>query len=82
MDHIVPLDLEGSDDLENLSLARFHCNRRKSNRIEGIDRESGDEVALFNPRASLWSDHFVWAADAEVGHHLLKSDLVQDKADG
>ncbi len=63
VDHVVPLDLEGSDDLENLALACFHCNRRKWNRIRGVDPESGGEVALFDPRSSQWADHFTWASD-------------------
>ena len=63
VDHVVPLDLEGSDDLENLALACFHCNRRKWNRVRGVDPDSGDEVALFNPRSSRWADHFIWASD-------------------
>jgi hypothetical protein len=61
VDHVVPLDLRGTDDLENLALACFHCNRRKWNRIKGIDPESGQEVKLFNPRFSFWSKHFVWS---------------------
>lgn len=60
VDHIVPLDLDGSDDLENLALACFQCNRRKWNRTKGVDPDSGDKVALFNPRSSLWADHFIW----------------------
>lgn len=32
VDHIVPLADGGSDDLENLALACFHCNRRKSDK--------------------------------------------------
>lgn len=63
VDHIVPLDLDGSDALENLALACFHCNRRKWNRTKGVDPDSGDKVALFNPRSSLWADHFIWSVD-------------------
>jgi HNH endonuclease len=61
VDHVVPLDLRGTDDLENLALACFHCNRRKRNRIKGIDPEFGQEVELFNPRLSFWAKHFVWS---------------------
>ena len=63
VDHVIPLDLEGSDELMNLALACFHCNRRKWNRIKGVDPESGSEFELFNPRSSLWADHFIWSND-------------------
>lgn len=62
-DHIIPLDQNGSDDLNNLALACFHCNRRKSNKLTGIDPESGAEVPLFNPRRTQWHQHFIWSAD-------------------
>jgi 5-methylcytosine-specific restriction endonuclease McrA len=31
VDHVMPLSLGGDDSLENLTLACFHCNRRKTN---------------------------------------------------
>ncbi|MEH1806900.1 HNH endonuclease [Nostoc sp.] len=51
VDHIMPLSLGGTDNLENLALACFHCNRRKTNRLTATDLQSGEEVLLFNPRA-------------------------------
>ena len=62
VDHIIPLALGGFDNLENLALACFHCNRRKSSKTTAVDPESGLEVALFNPRQSPWSQHFIWSA--------------------
>lgn len=62
-DHVVPLNLGGTDDLDNLALACFHCNRRKWNYVSGTDPESGQEVALFNPRRDRWADHFLWSSD-------------------
>jgi HNH endonuclease len=62
IDHVVPLSLGGADSLDNLALACFHCNRRKTNRLTAI-APSGQEVSLFNPRRDRWSDHFVWSAD-------------------
>lgn len=47
----------GPDTLENLALACFHCNRRKS-----------DKQSLFNPRKDRWADHFQWSSD---GLHVL-----------
>ncbi|MFM7449901.1 MAG: HNH endonuclease [Leptolyngbyaceae cyanobacterium] len=63
VDHVMPLSRGGVDGLENLALACFHCNRRKSNYLTALDPESGIEVPLFNPRGGSWSDHFIWSAD-------------------
>lgn len=62
VDHVIPRSLGGNDRLENLALACFHCNRRKTNRVTAMT-ESGDEVALFNPRKDAWNDHFAWSAN-------------------
>lgn len=64
IDHIVPQSQGGSDELENLALACFHCNRRKSSHTTGIDPESGEVTVLFNPRDYHWHEHFVWASDS------------------
>lgn len=63
IDHILPVSLGGSNDLENLALACFTCNRQKSNQIEALDPHSGKTVPIFNPRQEQWSEHFVWSAD-------------------
>lgn len=63
VDHILPISLGGTDGLENLALACFHCNRRKTNRITAVDPESGEAVPLFNPRQCSWREHFVWSID-------------------
>ena len=63
VDHVMPLSLGGSNDLDNLALACFHCNRRKTNRVTAIDPESNDEVTLFNPRQDQWNEHFMWSID-------------------
>lgn len=63
VDHVVPLSLGGVDALENLALACFHCNRRKTNRLMGIDPEFDEETPLFNPRQQIWREHFIWSTD-------------------
>ena len=63
VDHIIPLSLGGNDNLENLALACFHCNRRKTNRVTIALPETSEEVSLFNPRKDNWSEHFIWSAD-------------------
>ena len=63
MDHVVPAVEGGRENLENLALACFHCNRRKSNNQTGNDPETSMMVSLFNPRLQRWSEHFTWSAD-------------------
>jgi hypothetical protein len=78
VDHIVPRSLGGNDRPENLALACFHCNRRKTNRVTATT-ESGDEIALFNPRKDVWNDHFVWSTNGLeiLGLTLLGSATVE-----
>lgn len=63
IDHVVPLSKGGKDEPDNLALACFHCNRKKSDRRTAPDPRSGQEVALFNPRQENWRDHFAWSTD-------------------
>lgn len=63
IEHIIPLTKNGTDTLDNLALACFHCNRKKSDRTTAIDPQSGAELPLFNPRQDSWSNHFIWSAD-------------------
>jgi hypothetical protein len=63
MDHIVPQSEHGSDDADNLVLACRNCNERRSNRSHATDPLSGETVAIFNPRADRWRDHFAWDAE-------------------
>ena len=64
IDHIYPQSLGGSDDMDNLALACRRCNERHYNFTVGIDPETQQEVALFNPRLQKWAEHFTWSADA------------------
>jgi len=60
IDHVFP---GGASSPENLALACFHCNRRKSNKTEAIDPETNELVEIFNPRRHLWKMHFAWSVD-------------------
>lgn len=64
VDHIQPQSLGGSDEPDNLALACRRCNERRYNFTTGIDPETEAEVPLFNPRQQIWSEHFMWSADA------------------
>lgn len=63
VDHIRPLNQGGTDDADNLCLACFHCNRRKSNKITALDPVTQTETPLFHPRQHEWSEHFIWSAN-------------------
>lgn len=63
IDHVIPLVRGGTEELDNLALACFHCNRRKAAKLTAWDPDSGKEIPLFNPRQSAWSEHFIWSSD-------------------
>lgn len=63
IDHILPIAEGGTDDPANLALACFHCNRRKSNKRTAFDEATDQLVALFNPRAQEWLEHFMWSSN-------------------
>jgi hypothetical protein len=58
IEHIIPKQHGGMDDLSNLALACFHCNQHKGPNLTGIDPQTDQIVPLFNPRRQLWHEHF------------------------
>ena len=52
IDHIIPKKHGGSDDPLNLAFACYHCNIHKGPNLAGIDPDSGEMVALFNPTSA------------------------------
>jgi hypothetical protein len=78
VDHVIPVSLGGSDNLDKLTLACFHCNRRKTNHVTAIDPKSQTEVPLFNPRQDSWQEHFTWSVDglSIVGRSAIGSATV------
>lgn len=74
IDHIIPVSKEGKDELENLALACFHCNRYKSN------KQFVNNIKVFNPRKMSWNEHFSWSEDylqilhqTEIGQVTIES---------
>lgn len=57
-DHVIAEKHGGSTTIENLALACFDCNRFKGSDIASIDADTGNLVALFNPRTQEWNEHF------------------------
>lgn len=57
-DHVIAEKHGGATTVENLALACFDCNRFKGSDIASIDPDTGNLVALFNPRRQEWKEHF------------------------
>ena len=63
-DHVISLDKGGEDTEENQCLLCPKCNRAKWGKIDGFDKETGQNVRLFDPRTDDWHEHFEWSSDA------------------
>jgi hypothetical protein len=66
IDHVVPRAAGGPTTFDNLALACVSCSLRKWAKQKAIDPDTGEELALFNPRADTWTEHFRW-----VGPRIL-----------
>lgn len=60
MEHILPKSLGGSDERDNLAASCYRCNEFKGVKTHARDPESGQLVALFNPRVQAWANEFAW----------------------
>jgi hypothetical protein len=67
IDHIVPVAAGGQTTADNLALACVSCSLRKAARQTAIDPQTGEEVAIYNPRRERWADHFCWEDVRLVG---------------
>lgn len=66
VDHIIPESAGGPTHPDNICLICRGCNSFKHHFQTGIDSETGQEVALFNPRTQDWEDHFRWSNDGTL----------------
>ena len=66
VDHVLPIAKGGETGLENLALACFHCNRRKSDSVTAVDPQTDEMVPLFDPRQDKWNEHFIWSEDGLI----------------
>ena len=66
IEHIIPLQLGGTNELNNLAFACDGCNSNKWAFIEGKDSISGLSFPIFNPRKDEWSTHFMWVDDFTI----------------
>lgn len=67
IEHIMPSSRRGSDDPDNLALARPTCNLHKSDQSQAADPDSGTITLLFNPRMARWNEHFRWDGYRVIG---------------
>ncbi len=67
IEHIIPRKHGGLDSFGNLALACAECNLHKGSNLTGIDPESKQVTALFDPRRDAWDDHFSWDGLRIVG---------------
>ena len=58
IEHVIPRQHQGGDDLGNLALAFYRCNKFKGPNLSAFDPRTGKIVRLFNPRRQRWADHF------------------------
>ena len=63
VEHIIPRVAGGGNMLENLAWSCFGCNSFKHTKTQGTDLETGETVALYNPRQQVWEEHFSWSED-------------------
>ncbi|MCC5654699.1 HNH endonuclease [Nostoc sp. XA013] len=63
IEHIKPRIAGGETILENLAWSCFGCNSYKHTKTQAIDSETGEKIALYNPRLQVWKEHFNWSDD-------------------
>jgi len=62
-EHIIPQFLNGDDSMENLAFSCQGCNSHKATAIDAIDSLTNTSVPLYNPRLSVFDEHFEWNSD-------------------
>ena len=62
-EHIIPRKIGGENTLDNLAWACPWCNSAKHAKTHARDPQTGQRVAIFNPRLKKWHRHFMWSED-------------------
>jgi len=62
-DHLQPLMAGGETHPSNLAWACAGYNGYKHTTTKAVDLQTGQSVALFNPRQQIWIEHFAWSSD-------------------
>ncbi|HEX5869300.1 MAG TPA: HNH endonuclease signature motif containing protein [Longimicrobium sp.] len=68
VDHVVSEKHGGRTELDNLALSCALCNRRKGSDVASVVPETRRVVALFDPRADAWPEHFRLSEDVLTIH--------------
>lgn len=66
MDHVRPRAAGGPTEADNLALACVSCSLRKGAQQTALDPDTGNQVALFNPRMQAWAEHFCWEGERVI----------------
>jgi len=67
IDHVRPVKHGRDDSVSNLAFCCLRCNLCKGTNLSGIDHQSGEVVALFDPRSQSWRQHFRWNGPLIIG---------------
>lgn len=62
-EHLIPKVSGGATVESNLWLSCRRCNSFKGTQTDANDPQTGEQVALFNPREQKWNEHFAWSED-------------------
>jgi hypothetical protein len=76
VEHIVARQHGGQSRLDNLALACWNCNLKKGPNLSGIDPQTGQVTALFNPRTEEWDNHFAPGIDALIPQGIAIQELT------
>lgn len=66
IEHIMPESKGGPTIEANLWLCCSECNSFKSIKTDAPDPNTGNIVALFNPRQQNWTEHFEWDESGSI----------------
>ena len=66
IEHIIPLTLDGTNELSNLAFSCGGCNNKKRQKLVATDPLSLVISPLYNPRIDKWQDHFAWNNDFSI----------------
>ena len=66
IEHIIPLEADGNNEIANLALACQGCNAHKHTKQLAPDPLEGGLVPLYHPRQQYWHEHFGWNEDYTV----------------
>jgi HNH endonuclease len=80
VEHISPRVRGGSEDLNNLALACIRCNLSKAAAQIAPDRESMQEITLFNPRTDDWSACFSFVLQPANERALIEGNNAVGRA--